>query len=480
MDNGKGHFLRRTVLTGVLLVMIFASGWAFAEKNIVIPDGFDIRTDEDADYLYLARENEWTKEEWVFSRNGEDWMLKEVRSIRHDGQTEDEIPTVTESYTEVFDEIIHSSRRMKNQNTDEVLYIYWEASFPNVLNMEDCFLSRIDFNSSPVCADGYYNWSWENGACPDPEVMPRLFNTFFPDYTYVDGLLTENGWLEFIGRKDDGIMVLLCGADEGETGWEWTESTPLPEGVRFGCENFTDALNLNAYYGGCYVSVQRLEKGKWSISYVNGTDFFVGPEWVGMYGSETNAQFFGNHAWGDITTIDWMSLPPEEYRNRETKTEKDARISAMVDRTDWATPAHSNPEAKTELFGKAGEGSTLLGRFFDGTPMYVLERGTEWTRVRIGSGEGQGVMTGWVRTEELVFGDDTLNVSRENMRIHSEKFLIHPVETFAGSRAGQLTAVQFGSSLIIGETDSDEAIVYYLPTGDVGLIPCSALWNGNG
>ena len=38
-------------------------------------------------------------------------------------------------------------------------------------------------------------------------------------------------------RKADGTQVLLCGADEGETGWEWVESTPLPQGTRFGDEN---------------------------------------------------------------------------------------------------------------------------------------------------------------------------------------------------------------------------------------------------
>ena len=91
-------------------------------------------------------------------------------------------------------------------------------------------------------------------------------------------------------------------------------------------------------------------------------------------------------------------------------------------------------------------------------------------------------MTGWMRTEDLSFGDNTLHVNREIIRIRSEQVLIHPVESFIGSRAGQLTEGQFSSCLIIGETETDQkyAIVYYLPDGDVGLIPVTSLGNGNG
>ena len=149
-------------------------------------------------------------------------------------------------------------------------------------------------------------------AYSDPTLLPKLFEVFFPDYTYEDGYLQTDQTLTFIARKADGTIVLLCGADEGETGWEWAESTPLPENTRFGDENFTDAVNLNAWNGGAAAGVRRTGKGKWGLYYVNSLDFFVGPDWIGMYGPETDAQFFGTHAWGDITTIDWSSLPPEE------------------------------------------------------------------------------------------------------------------------------------------------------------------------
>ena len=321
-----------------------------------------------------------------------------------------------------------------------------------------------------------------NAESSQPVPLQNLFQEFFPDYSCEDGYLQDDGTVIFIGRKQDGTLVLLCGADEGEDGWEWVESTPLPEGTRIGDENITDAVNMNAWMGGAAVGVKRTERGLWGICYVNSYDFFVGPDWVGMYGPETGAQFFGTHAWGDITAIDWSTLPPEEHTGKETKEEKNSRISAYADRTDWAAPAHSNRGETTDLLGEAGNENSILGRFYDGTPLFVLEQGEEWTKVKIGHGEDAGVMTGWMRTEDLVFGDNTLHVNREAIRIRSEQVLIPESVQFIGSRTGQITKEQFSDCLVIGEAATDQiyAIVYYLPNGDVGRIPMASLGDGNG
>lgn len=321
-----------------------------------------------------------------------------------------------------------------------------------------------------------------NAETNPTEDLQNLFRQFFPDYSCEDGYLQDDGTVIFIGRKPDGTLVLLCGAEEGKGRWEWVESTPLPEGTRIGDENITDAVNMNAWRGGAAVGVRRMEKGRWGVYYVNSYDFFVGPDWVGMYGAETDAQFFGTHAWGDITAIDWSTFPPEEYRGKETKEEKSSRISAYVDRTHWATPAHNNPEAATVLLREAGNEASVLGRFYDGTPLFVLERGEEWTKVKIGHGEGIGIMTGWMRTEDLAFGDGTLHIDRTKTRISSEKVLIHPVVPYIGSRAGQMTEKEFSGCLVIGEVETDQnyAVVYHLSDGDVGLIPVTSLGNGNG
>ena len=214
------------------------------------------------------------------------------------------------------------------------------------------------------------------------------------------------------------------------------------------------------------------------LSYVNSYDFFVGPDWIGMYGSEMNSQFFGSHAWGNITIIDWSSLPPEEFGSQETKE----MLSAMVDRTGWAVTAQKDPDGTTKLLQEAGREDSLLGSFYNGTPLLVLEQGSEWTKVRIGPNESLGAMIGWMRTDDLAFGDDMLQINRETIQIQSQKVLIHSVEPFIGSETGVITAAQFSECLVIGEAESEQkyAIVYSLKDGNVGLIPMTSLGNGNG
>ena len=154
----------------------------------------------------------------------------------------------------------------------------------------------------------------------------------------------------------------------------------------------------------------------------------------------------------------------------------------MVDRSDWAVSTQNDPKETTKLLMEAEREDSLLGNFYNGTPLFVLEHGSEWTKVRIGSDESAGALIGWMRTEDLAFGDDMLQVNREAIQIHSDKVLIHSVEPFIGSETGIITAAQFSEYLVIGEVESEQkyAIVYSLKDGNVGLVPMTSLGNGNG
>ena len=58
-------------------------------------------------------------------------------------------------------------------------------------------------------ANAETNWS---------DSQQNLFQEFFPDYSCEDSYLQDDETVIFIGRKPDGSLVLLCGADEGEDG----------------------------------------------------------------------------------------------------------------------------------------------------------------------------------------------------------------------------------------------------------------------
>lgn len=446
-----------------------------------IPSRFNSRMDDEEDLLYLTREdqNGTIQTKWIFhwEEEAEAWILVRAEQIENTGTEYDEDAIITEWVTEITAEAVHTTKRLKDADTQQVLYTYWDAAYPNVLDQDRLLLKRFNFDTPPVNAEGY-NWDRGYGAYADPSLLPKLYDRFFSGNQYVDGYIQEDRTLSFIVRKENGELVLFCGADEGEAGWEWVESSPLPEGTRFGDSNITDAVNMNAWQGGAAVGVRRYGKGRWGLSYVNSYDFFVGPDWIGLYGSEMNSQFFGTHAWGDITVIDWTSLPPEEFGTQETKE----TLSAMVDRTGWAVTAQTDPDATTKLLVEAGREDSLLGNFYNGTPLFVLEQGSAWTKVRIGTDENTGAMTGWMRTEDLAFGDNMLQVNRDAIQIHSEKVLIHPVVPFIGSESGIMTATQFSECLVIGEAESDQkyAIVYSLKDGNVGFVPITSLGNGNG
>ncbi|MBR5961399.1 MAG: hypothetical protein IKZ98_10460 [Clostridia bacterium] len=453
---------------------------ASGREDPAVPVRFDCRMDEEQQLLFLSTGNQRTRtqSEWTFrwDDRADDWVLKTVMQAERDDPEPPAACAVTESVTEITPETLRTTKVIKDSVSGETLYACQGSTLPNVLPPEYYCLKNYNFSDNLVNGNGY-RWAANWMHADDPDLPRLLFDYFFPGRDYEDGYLFENNTLMFLTRKADGTLVLLCGADEGENNWEWIESSPLPPETEIGDNNITDAVNMTALDNGASVGVGRTGKGQWGISYVNSYDFFVGSNWVRRPGNDTDELFFGTHAWGDITNIDWLSFPPDY-----ASCEESVRLSALVDRTGWATPAQRDPGAETGLLEKAGDESTLLGRFYNGTPLFVLERGEEWTKVRIGRGGDAGVLTGWMRTDELAFGDDILGVNKESLHYAGEKILIPPVETFIGSRAGKITKDQFSDSLIIGEVETDQpyVIIYTLWSEDVGLVPASSLGEGNG
>ena len=452
---------------------------ASGREDPAVPVRFSRRMDENQQ-LSLSVENRSTRtrSEWTFrwDDRADSWVLKTILQAERDDPEPPAVCAVTESFTEITPETLRTTQVIKDSETGEILYSFKSSTLPNVLPPEYFYLKNFNFDDNVVNGNGY-RWAALWMHVDDPDLPRLLFDHFFPGRDYEDGYLSENNTLMFLTRKADGTLVLLCGADEGENEWEWVESSPLPPETRIGDSNFTDAINMTDMDNGASVGIRKNGKGLWGIGYINCYDLLVGSDWVKVPGYDPDELFFGTHAWGDITNIDWLSFPPE-YPDYD----EPVQLSTLVDRTDWATPARDDPGATTDLLGEAGDESTLLGRFYNGTPLFVLERGGEWTKVRIGSGGDAGVFTGWMRTEELAFGDAILHVSTEDLRFGSEKVLVHPVETLISSRTGRITASQFSDTLIIGELETDQpyVIIYTLWNDDVGLIPVSSIGEGNG
>ena len=367
--------IRRIIFFTIAGILLMTAGCACAEFFVgrVIPEHFDSRIDEESGQRYLTWQYSRAEEEWTFAQDGSEWFLTRIRRTECEEEALDGTPLATESVTEISDKWITTIRRMINPDTGDILHTWRPASFPNILDRDELNLDRMNLETPPVCADGY-NWSNNAHGYQYPDLLPKLFAVFFPEDTYVDGVLIGMK-LEFIVRKADGTLVLRCGAEDDESGWEWTESTPLPEGTTIGIDNFTDSLYIRIGEEEIIADISQYGRGLWRPYFVNSIDFYVGPDWIGQYAYEPDKTFFGTHPWGDITTIDWLSLPRSEFRSDETDAEWAARVSAFVNMTGRAVPAQQDPKGTTALLAEAGKADTLLGRFYNGTPLYILEQG---------------------------------------------------------------------------------------------------------
>ena len=130
--------------------------------------------------------------------------------------------------------------------------------------------------------------------------------------------------------------------------------------------------------------------------------------WCTCWGPEMDIHFSVN-AFG-VTYFD-----PEGNERMRIGTLKDTdlfsiRLSDLdgttpeIDQTGWAVVNNPDPADRLHLRAKASKSGRSLGKFYNGTPVRVLERKGDWTRVQIGFGDSS--RTGWMMTKYLAFGAD--------------------------------------------------------------------------
>ena len=159
----------------------------------------------------------------------------------------------------------------------------------------------------------------------------------------------------------------------------------------------------------------------------------------------------------------YRPVPPEQPRRREPPPPPPGELHALERLLD-----------RLHLRAEPSRESASLGKYYNGTPGFVLEHGEEWTRVRIGGTEG------YMMTQFLLLGQEAaLSDSRAWPRYPVNPAT--PVIWEDGTRE-MLFPEEVHRLPVIGMT-ADEA--YYLVwddegTGRMGRIPADALWEGNG
>ena len=425
------------------------------------------------DMLFLTLGDARDQSVYDFHYVQDRWLLGGVTSFQTTPYEDTAAPDNTRYLTaedrcDLLDDAVCPIQLLDDEN-DNILWSRTLPSLPDVLTEEEKDLAHWDPSSSLLSGAGYRS-SWYDS--PSEDVCRRLFDalkesTPYAAYTYADGLIKADT-LQFVADRPDGSRVLLCGSPEGEQGWQFTESTPLPAGTTIGIENFVEHLALGQVNGRPFgASVQRFADGTWGLHFV-GDNMSMGQNWICTEGYPYFGQemMIGDHPWNDITKIDWstVSQTPEA-------------ALAGLDTHRWATPNSSNVLDRLNLRERPDRTSGSLGKFYNGTPVEVLERGKEWTRVRVGPQEG------YMMTQYLAFGDDIHSVNGANVG----KFFARPVvnvywqlDQYARSEAVPTQARDTPSFVFVGLADGDWWLVWDMEANRFGRIRAEDLWEGNG
>lgn len=453
VQSGEGCFLTVLTQSGQEWQIVFENHAAACEKSRVYLD-----TDT---MLILNTPFEWNDQEmdqYYFTLTDGVWMLSST--IRYEG-IPDEFNLLTESCASLSDGWMLTEIYYTDQEGN-VLASRKGDQLPDVLTDEERSLAAFSGFIPPINGLGYLT---DDSMAVSDGILRRLFSAVVPpDYTYADGLKCKDG-LQFIADKADGTRVLLCCAYAGKpSGWQITESAPLPNGTQFGIENFTTALNLGLQ--GFGVSIGKNSDGTWGADGLltqNGEWFDIGPCWASEGGFWWNASpSIGTAPWHDITKMAWSLLPQslEEARS-------------LLDPSGFATPNNPNPQDRLHLRTLPRKDSQSLGKYYNGTPLRVLGREGEWTQVRIGE------TVGYMMTKYLLFGEQ-INAQPSALTGKTNRNALTDMIWDGSPIPEKLTASEVSRLLIIGVIDDTWYLMWDPETDRCGRIRQDALWDGNG
>ncbi len=435
-----------------------------SEQAAIRFDGGRLILTRNVQYEYA---DDWTTE-WIYELVRGDWRLREVRqTVRGVTQTKDQRPIATESRAWLQDGALQRETLIRDEQTGRVYARKHPGALPDVTDPAWLLPGSPNGDFGCLTATGYdADGKWSRRS---QDILARLCAYFFPGENYVDGLYADDA-LQFIVDKADGTRVLRCGRYEETVGrWEFAESTPLPSGARMGFENVDDAVFFEDFYG---VKIG-FRNGRWGAVYCYGGEagpdggwlrddwFHIGPNWMGE--SVSSPEAYGDHPWNDITRMDWSTIPHTR-----------AEAAARMDTGRWATPANPNPADRLNLREAPRTSAGSLGKYYNGAPVEVLEKGKDWCRVRVGAAEG------WMMTRYLAFGESAwppdirlgaLNPAGAQVTVQWQD--TGESEVWGPDR-------DFYHLLVIGVQGDAWYIVWDWTSGRTGRVRVTDLWEGNG
>lgn len=284
---------------------------------------------------------------------------------------------------------------------------------------------------------------------------------------YTEGVLVssiqERDYLALVMEQADRRQFIVCGVRDGET-YAMQRSTTLPEGIcaelEYAMENNTLTLIMKNETGRRLSGHSLMPYGKaWGLTMGERS---VGNFWVNIEKSPNGAWCFGSHPWNDISKIDWTNLP---------SLKRD--VVDCMDTQGWATPCSARYQDRVHLRAAPRKDAVSLGKYYNGTPVKVLDRGEEWTHVSIFGVEG------YMMTAYLAFGRDAMNADNGLYRSYlagdSAELYAWPTQD-----AQHSTMMPPNGVMILAVVGDDWYHVWSTETGESGYMHVEEISMGNG
>lgn len=167
----------------------------------------------------------------------------------------------------------------------------------------------------------------------------------------------------------------------------------------------------------------------------------------------------------DLTQINLSELPvaPEE-------------LLAALERANWAVVCNPDPSDRLNLRAAPDRAAESLGKFYNGTPVRLLEKQGKWYRVRIGTSGPEG----WMMAPYLVSGEAMDQVACAfPQQTLLDAYAHHPL--YANREMKIETESRYGvSAWLVGVTNDEQLYIILYEDGCVRYAPRVWFWEGNG
>lgn len=290
-----------------------------------------------------------------------------------------------------------------------------------------------------------------------------------PDETARDLMISTRTMAEAEGPQGRRVYVSRYDASLGA--WQHIVSPPFVPGVRADLfHSYGETLLLRIDGDGHAGFIPWQDGGYRLCSIQAADDMRIYPERIWVHSAPEATWLYGSQPDWRLEGIDYDAIPRSA-----------AQAAALVDGTRWAVVRNPVPTDRLHLRLSPDRSAASLGRYYNGTPVRLVEREGDWWRVSVAGVEG------YMMARFLSQGEDMKAVApqapekfdlldglpADSLRLYSEPDPSKPYDLVPPSLLAW-PDVQFLG--IVG----DDWYHVQLSDGHSGYVPQSLFWAGNG